>query len=222
MMWETNKPYKHPKHVDHVQMSNSVGITQWNSCRSTCCRMRPIVKISLVLCKQCTHLYTSYIHLYSQSTSTSLEWQIHVTQGSKDKLRGSQTTNIHQPVTNQPRKLKIGRLVHHFHTVCSLGWCCNLFQTQKTAPFPPVCSTKATVWSKACRAVADGAESKRWKNLPVSSVCRVQSAESPTVPHQWGCMIILYYCKVISSNKNHTHNIWKIVSHTRTHTYIYI
>ena len=65
MMWETNKPYKHPKHVDHVQMSNSVGITQWNSCRSTCCRMRPIVKISLVLCKQCTHLYTSYIHLYS-------------------------------------------------------------------------------------------------------------------------------------------------------------
>lgn len=151
--------------------------------------------------------------------STSLEWQIHVTQRSKDKLRGSQTTNIHQPVMNQSSKSKFGRLVHHFYTVCSLGWCCNLFQNPES---PPLCSTKATVWSKACRAVADGAESKRWKNLPVSSVCRVQSAESPTVPkylHQWDCMIILYYCKIISSNKIHTHNIWKIVSHT--HTYIY-
>ena len=84
-------------------------------------------------------MHTSIHILYSfifPVPSTSLEWQIHVTQGSKDKLRGSQTTNIHQPVTNQPRKLKIGRLVHHFHTVCSLGWCCNLFQDPENRTIP--------------------------------------------------------------------------------------
>ena len=169
-------------------------------------------------------MHTSIHILYSfifPIPSTSLEWQIHVTQGSKDKLRGSQTTNIHQPVMNQPSKLKIGRLVHHFHTVCSLGWCCNLFQDPENRTIPTFVQHKGHGLKQGMSRGGRWSWIQEMKEL--AGLQRLQSAECrvPNCPHQWDCMIILYYCKVISSNKNHTHNIWKIVSHTHTHIYIY-
>ena len=147
--------------------------------------------------------------------STSLEWQIHVTQGSKDKFRGFQITNIsniHRIQVEWNLLSAIASSTIFFPSIVNIrssnhqnsGRLVNFSILFTPTASPPLCNTKATVWSKVWRARADGAESKRWKNLPVSSVCR---AAVPNGPQEWlpprmgQELCRSKKCKTISSNK---------------------